>query len=587
MGGHATMAAGFDKLERRLEKLGKVIAKKGRDLSRGSFGVDGTSPLSLAAVSDSILRTFPPPSFIRPTSSRMIAREEVSLTPRPEQRSKSLPETPGTPHLASPTSTLEGEPTPRTSISQPPRIPKRSSSLGPARRPASLASLGELLEFSFANPPRKRAGPKLSSASGSRSGSISPTSQLHRTRHSDELQHVRGAHHPGHLVTPPPSAECDKSFASTTLSYQKRLPVTPPAGELTPEPSPKFEPSVLHASGESEANPTTRFQRSKSLDVSASLSGEAKLPLRRALSFSTLEAVKPSHETNLPSKIAPPKDEKPPKRKPVRSRRRLSTSEEPSVSDFLSLSDEDVAGDVSAPLARLPLSSYSKPPNCALPPDPPGLVPPPQVSVGTRLLTLSPPLATRPATAAAFEAARIATRYKFDLVYVVNLWPRRACGKVEMTGRLLAAYGLPYLTSPFRIPESVHLKVLRTEGWLEYRCENVTPEEFSRGYSCSFYTGHSLGNHKGAFTRGSRERKGLSPNRGIVFAAYRLPRADGANLQSDEAELASLRRDAEGLVDMLIDIHMTQRQRRPVPLTGRFAPGIGSSPIGHNTILSI
>jgi hypothetical protein len=608
------MAVGLDKLERRFERLEKFFSKKRRGSSRGADGTS-VSPLSLSAMSDSLFRTFPQPSFIRPTSTRMLAREEVSLTYRPEQRSQSLPETQGTPRLMSETATLEEELTPRTSISQPPRIPKRSSSLSPTRRPASLASLGELLEFSFANTPRNRTAAKQQPESRSRSGSISPKTQPNRKLHLDKLQGVHGApRRHQHAITPPPSAEYDKSFASTKQGYQNGLPSmndpeTPPTGELTPEPSPKFASLLGYESDTSEMDETAQPQRPRSLGDSAGLLREAKVSLRRSVSCSSLGKPKPAPKVDPPSNKATSGVDKKPGEKPTQTRRRHGASREPSVSDFLSLSDEDVSGDSAAPLARLPVSS--KPPSCALPPDPPGLVLSPQVSVGTRLLTLSPPLATRPATAAAFEAARIAARYRFDLVYVVNLWPNRmgstssslAAGelsprttggnsRVEMTGRLLAAYGLPYIKSPFRISESVHLKALRTQGWLEYRCENVTPEEFSRGYSCSFYTGHSLGRRsksadKGAAKGTSRDRKGTAPNRGVVFAAYRLPRADGHDLQSSEAELASLRIDAETLVDMLIDIHMTQRQRRLVAPSGCFAAGAGTPPTSNSAVVSI
>jgi hypothetical protein len=297
---------------------------------------------------------------------------------------------------------------------------------------------------------------------------------------------------------------------------------------------------------------------------------------------------------------------------------------EPSLDDFLSLSDDDIAdGD---PVTSAP----SKPPTCGLPPDPP--TPPPgtaaavapstatpttaaapamapaavltvapaQASKSYRLLTLSSPLVSRPVTAAAFEAARIAARYKFDLVYVVNLWPRNLAGtlhkasestrtarltpvdgsldeqaslacinpKSGMTGRLLAGYGLPSVMSPFRISAPVHQKVLRTDGWLEYRSDNAEADEFSRGYSCSFYTGVGLqggtSSAQDASTspKQSPKKKRSQPNnRGIVFAAYRLPRLDGTTVGSEISELDSLYRDAESLVEMLIDIHSTQRAR--------------------------
>lgn len=129
-----------------------------------------------------------------------------------------------------------------------------------------------------------------------------------------------------------------------------------------------------------------------------------------------------------------------------------------------------------------------------------------------------------------------------------------------MTGRLLAAYGLPSIMSPFRISTPVHQKVLRSGNWLEYRCETATIEEFSRGYSCSFYTGYIPDGRDQPVELGGSEakmkkRKCKAPNRGVVFAAYRLPRPDGSDNGSDTKELEALRRDAETLVDMLININ--------------------------------
>jgi hypothetical protein len=135
-----------------------------------------------------------------------------------------------------------------------------------------------------------------------------------------------------------------------------------------------------------------------------------------------------------------------------------------------------------------------------------------------------------------------------------------------MTGRLLAAYGLPSIMYPFRISAPVHQKVLRTEGWLEYRNETGAQDEFACGYSCSFYTGYSPARRSDADTvttpDGKRRKLKAKPaNRGIVFAAFRLPRGDGSPVASDPDELEMLAKDAEALVDMLIDTHMTHRQR--------------------------
>jgi len=280
--------------------------------------------------------------------------------------------------------------------------------------------------------------------------------------------------------------------------------------------------------------------------------------------------------------------------------------QEPTLNDFLSLSDDDIADGHPSFLTQL--TAVSTPPTYALPPDPPSLVTSQQPPYkGNNLLTLAPPLSTKPATAAAFEAQRIAAKYKFDLVYVVNLWSPRPgssqqtlvsrksslsstksskssdtlvppilsppatpteavahigfalpaplspdSARTGMTGRLLAAYGLPAIMCPFRISAPVHQKILNSEGWLEYRSESGAYDEFARGYSRSFYTGLSS------------NAEGQQPiDRGIVFAAYRLPHPDGGRMDSDAEELCALRQDAEALVNMVVDVqqHMTQRQQ--------------------------
>jgi hypothetical protein len=59
-------------------------------------------------------------------------------------------------------------------------------------------------------------------------------------------------------------------------------------------------------------------------------------------------------------------------------------------------------------------------------------------------------------------------------------------------------------------------------------------------------------------THSSRKRV----DRGLVFAAYRNPKEDGSMRYSDEKELKAIKRDAEGLVEMLIDIHAAHRLRQ-------------------------
>lgn len=201
-------------------------------------------------------------------------------------------------------------------------------------------------------------------------------------------------------------------------------------------------------------------------------------------------------------------------------------------------------------------------------------------------------------------AAKIAHRFGFDVVYVVNLWPANiglsqleslpmataggsqertiskkasssslatlatvihrpsAPAKLEadkggrsdcrLTGRLLAGHGLQHVAAPFSIPELMHRQVLRAEDWLEYRSSDPSnPDLFSRGYMCSFYTGSSA----------AVASPGPEINRGIVFAAYRLQREDGIVVESYRDELSGVRKDAQNLVDMVINSSTTPRQR--------------------------
>ncbi|KAK0734462.1 hypothetical protein B0T26DRAFT_73000 [Lasiosphaeria miniovina] len=601
------MTAAFEKLERRLDRLERFFSKK-RRVQPDSIAIgDGPiSPLSLSPKPGAVFQTFPQPSFIRPMSTRMLAREEIAWTSKSNRRAQSLPESPSTPRLMSLTdSANEPATTPVSSDENFPYIPQRISSLSHRHRTASLA---ELLEFSFSSENRKSADSSLSSPiSRSRptsrsilrptSPSVSPKAQLNRKRNFNELR-VEGliAQHPD-PNTPPLSAHQNKSFALMQLQHRMLIPELLPYGNPTPETSPRLVPLPEPEADELELDQTVMLERPKSLDASVMVPKAAISALRKSTSLSNIVAGAAI------------------KRDPI--------LKEPSFSDFLSLSDDDIADGQPVPRAQLPAAS--EPPSFSLPPDPPALVATSLIANAYPLLTLSPPLATRPATAAAFEAARIAARYGFDLVYVVNLWPHHIASsqqrpvtkkssfsslstsatvlhtpsspqdsmlsgttyvpstdgqvsagidkpdkpRMRMTGRLLAAYGLPSIMFPFRISAPVHQKMLKNEGWLEYRSDNAAADEFARGYSCSFYTGYNLDGRLNGFESEAdsdtktRKRKGRAANRGIVFSAYRLPRADGSSLGSDTEELEALRRDAETLVDMLIDIHMTQRQRRP------------------------
>lgn len=240
-----------------------------------------------------------------------------------------------------------------------------------------------------------------------------------------------------------------------------------------------------------------------------------------------------------------------------------STLREPDVNEFLSLSDDDIAEDTPDSPALEPLEeadpSTSPLDRWISSSDPPT----------PRLLTLTPPRASRPAAAAAFEAARIARRYDFDLVYVVNLWPDTSCPGTStqkpMVGRLLAAHGLHHVPTPLQIAADVHTTVLRSDGWIEYRNEEALPQDIARGYACAFYTGQyatSTSSHCTGPVSGIRLSERI--DRGIVFAGYRKPRDDDGKLGRTfgDAELGKLHEDAEVLVEMVIDIHVANRNRQ-------------------------
>ena len=119
-----------------------------------------------------------------------------------------------------------------------------------------------------------------------------------------------------------------------------------------------------------------------------------------------------------------------------------------------------------------------------------------------------------------------------------------------MNGRLLAAHGLHRVPSPFRIVAPVHMKALRTDDWLEFRSEDTSPEEFQHGYMHSFFTGHCP-NPETRGVENLKRRRGPAPNRGIVFAAYRLPNTEQS--AHVEINMSDLQTDADNLVKMLLN----------------------------------
>ncbi|KAF4122432.1 hypothetical protein GMORB2_7424 [Geosmithia morbida] len=250
---------------------------------------------------------------------------------------------------------------------------------------------------------------------------------------------------------------------------------------------------------------------------------------------------------------------------------------EPDFDEFLNLSDDNVAEFDPTEISEVPeVLDTPRPATFS------GTMSPSVMSAlrGPRMLTLGPPYGSRASKAAAFEAARIASRYNFDMIYVVNLWPEDSSAGLggphfqAMTGRLLAAYGLHNASSPFQISSEAHVTVLRSQNWLEYRDEEALGRGFGRAYACSFYPGKYEG--QGSVPC-SPSIEPESIDRGIVFAAYRKPAADGSIQFSTPLELFNLRRDVEAMVEMLIDIHVANRLRQP-PILTKFPDETGPIP---------
>ncbi|KAK3902597.1 hypothetical protein C8A05DRAFT_15363 [Staphylotrichum tortipilum] len=630
----------------------------GMGMGMGNTNRPGT-PIPFLSVLDANPQTFPEPSFIRPTSSRMMAREEVHPAPGATRRAKSLPESPTTPRLQTSASLTDdgastGSASPETRPPLPPRrssfghdLTQRSSSLFPSAGKSDVPA--ELIEFSFAAAreaendisPTRRSRPGSKTLARSTSVSVSPKARVDRKRLSATGQlKLAPPQQPVNDERPESPEHTNKDCSSTQPQRESPCLATAsrerPVRRLSPPVTlqPKLGADLMGRHIRSRVS-----QRPTSLAIPGSDIKNASEALRKSISLSTLPSAKTASED--------------------------PTLKEPSLTDFLALSDDDIADDNVAPR----LVPSTTPVASMLPTfGPPRGLSPTSTPLRTQgvhpLLTLSPPLATRPTAAAAFEAARIASKYQLDLVYVVNLWPghishpsrssplSQMCGTPVatspvrtttttspspphspasnasgydsgfdsraaaaassrrnrsprgsgMTGRLLAAYGLPSIMYPFRISAPVHQKVLRTEGWLEYRNDTGAHDEFARGYSCSFYTGHSPARRDASSSSsacsptsstsstptttaagGSAKRRKLRPsppaNRGIVFAAFRLPRPDGSSDACDPAELEALHHDAEALVDMLIDIHMTQRRGRAgLPSTAAAAPAPVTSP---------
>ncbi|KAM0512259.1 hypothetical protein ACHAPE_009075 [Trichoderma viride] len=523
------MSSGFDRLER-------LFSSK-RKASSASLRV---------AASDGppAEPQFPSPSFIRPTATRMTAREEVSLR-QATCRSPSVPDI-----APSRLGSLRSQ----SSSSGFSRSPIPSPFLRDAQ-PDSLVA--KLHEYQFPSPPsRDLRAATVTTAFNS-------------------------------MTTETPEIPSPRSQSPSPL----RLQMTPRV-DTPPSPSSVENGSGRRRSDHSVGVPSLVYNTLPTPEDSPEI-----LPVRNLLADSKIFDIAIDktffdafEEQILQSFDHAPLNDSFSDSSPSEASLGSSTLREPDFNEFLNLSDDDIAE--SAPetpmLESDDTSEYSLTSMGAFIPQP--------KPIGPFDLILSPPRASRLATAAAFEAARIAKKHDFDLVYVVNIWPSASRGRSFDTqsagssqtpsfGRLLAAHGLHQMDEPLQLAEFMYNKILRAKGWIEYRNTDALPHEHARGYACSFYTGKDSPRR---LSEGNSPVSDNQVNRGIIFAAYRRPRIGDCKMGRSftGAELSSLYEDAETLVEMLVDIHASNRRCHPASHHHRLCDETGPMPMQDIQLLS-
>ncbi|KAK7226633.1 hypothetical protein V2G26_014636 [Clonostachys chloroleuca] len=483
---------------------------------------------------------FPSPSFIRPKTSRMAAREEVRYTPGarfPATNEADFPQRYGS---------IDSRKSRATSTCHEWQLARPRSSSLDSERSRRMCTFDE---FGFPKPPIRR-------------GRISPFELNSKPLPEAPSRPVSGTSSilhfhisPNRTDTPPSSdieTECSslgRPISSNPAAYTyKSLP--------TPESSPEIGPL-----------PDWELLNNQTIDIlNQDLCDDIQRKLGESMTNPTTASISHPDQTEG-SEISP------------NSSFSNASLQEPEVCDFFTLSDENVAESYAEESlfsddARRSYASITLAPSVLSLPlrDPP-------------LLTLEQPSTSRPARVAAFEAARIASRYKFDMLYVVNLWPENTASPsprdsypIEgMTGRLLVAYGLHHSPSPFQISSEVHTKILQSPGWMEYRDEQAE-NDFACAYAYTFYP-RSAGDKRGSGSSLSTQSSTATlVDRGIVFAAFRKKDTQNSTHYPTLDELAYLGRDVETMIQVLIDIHNT-RQMRQAPSQQEYSDETGPMPV--------
>lgn len=272
---------------------------------------------------------------------------------------------------------------------------------------------------------------------------------------------------------------------------------------------------------------------------------------------------------------------------------------EPTFDDFFALSDDDIAE------SRPPTPDSSVPPTPP-PKDTPDLqrkhhlprvltsqqtpskprleeITPPDTPTDGHLLTLTYAPSNARDALGALWAAELARQYDFAVVYVMSLWPvdgdrhldastpvspsgsrltNATAAEVpnnftegpKIGGRLLAAYGLNEVPSPFEIVTDTHLSALDCDYWNEYRNVDARHDDISRGWIRPFYSDYVP--VSAPLVLSGNPADSPAKNRGIVFAAYskytRNPIIPMRACPEQELRLRQLYLDAKTLVEALV-----------------------------------
>lgn len=592
------MANGLDRLERLFsgrKKSAPTRTTADANLLPGSVPDSSISP----AAPDAPPSLFPQAPFIRPRCNVMYARDELDIY----SQKPSLPPLDRT----SPDDMADHQRRPTSfSTTASFHVPNRSSSLLSRRHnriPTGLVQLSRETSNSSARPLPLRI-------------------HKHNNRQIGLLEALPiYPKSSSRVETPPPSDQDDFNFPSPPTHHAPPSSISTMLTQLTPEPSPDMIPC--------RSSTTSSDLRRESLLSS--------LPPSKRVTASSVPLLDDDWRDSY---VHPPPESVTPEPNPL-------VFDEPNVTEFLSLHDDD--------LAEIKDSSPSKPPTKRAPPPP---ILPPNVRhikplaapVKRRSMALRSPIMACNEVAA-WEAARIAKKYDFDVVYVANFWPSgmnhlhnpqqepssakawqddatlapslllpnpetprnsllqnsvNVHGELSspvsdccpnsaaatprtltrLNGCLLAGYGLETIQAPFCLSARLHKKILRSEGWIEHRNSDAKDNEFARGYARSFYTGTvtpttattwssqrrasappnpctPTQNHEeagGGARRHNNNKNSKKINRGIVFVAFRRPRGHGGTVHSSHAELKALGREAETLVELILDFHEERRR---------------------------